>query len=615
MIWQVTNQCNYRCSYCIFSADFRKPEGELATVHFLRTLDALKARGFTHLKVTGGEPFIRPDMLEILEYAHQLGFETDISSNASMITRRIAEGIAAAKVATVHVSLDGPTKELQERVRGAGTFEPTVRGIRTLVAAGLYVRIGCLIYRGNERRLKAMVEYCAGLGVNEVIFSYMEPVGRLRGDTSLVARRPMKDLIAELTALRSRWAGRIKVSFSFTREAPADSRGTCPGAARFLSIDNLGRVSPCTWVAERQPALVSKMTLREHGLDEILASPELRGYTELAGRLAVSGLGRCPMTAVPEFERARRLDTLFAGSRLDLSGQPKFGPHSQVYPFATENIAAYLPGLAVRGQRVLTVGGSGDHVIGAALAGAKEVVAFDVNELAPLFAELKRAGLLRLTYAGFRGFFLPGGSSAFAHRTYLKLRPELSFAARYFFDRAYEACGRDGRKLRASGLFRTSHESAARDVANNPYLASAAAFDRAKKAVKKTASSWIAADVRELPAKLAGRRGRFDVILLSNIADYAHRFYPDAPYLERFRDEVVKPLLGRLAPGGRLVLAYIYDLDNCRRSDERNRLNDAAERRRVFGRLPGTVYEEKSLPGVIAGCAADGIAVLKRVRK
>jgi len=113
VIWQVTNQCNYRCSYCIFSADFRKPEGELTTAHFLTHARRAQARGFTHLKVTGGEPFIRPDMLEILGYAHQLGFETDISSNASMITRRIAEGIAAAEVATVHVSLDGPTKELQ----------------------------------------------------------------------------------------------------------------------------------------------------------------------------------------------------------------------------------------------------------------------------------------------------------------------------------------------------------------------------------------------------------------------------------------------------------------------------------------------------------------------
>ncbi len=610
VIWQVTNQCNYKCSYCIFSADGRKPEGELETPQIMRTLDALKERGFTHLKLTGGEPFVRQDMVEILRRAHELELETDISSNASLITPQLAASIAATGVKCVHVSLDGPTKELQEKVRGPLTFDRTVRGIKNLVAAGVYVRIGCLIYRDNERSLEKMVKYCADLGVAEVIFSYMEPVGRMRGDNSLVASRKMPELIAELSDLRDRFAKQIKVSFSFTREAPAGA-GICPGTRRFLSIDNLGRVSPCTWVAERQPDFVCQLSLRDHSLEEILAAPEIRRYAELSARLAASDLDRCPMTAVPEVLQAGQLDALFAGGRLDIPAQPKFGPFGQIYPFATENIAAYLPRLKPAGKRLLTAGGSGDHSLGAAFAGAREVVAFDINELAPLFAALKREALLQLSYAEFRSFLLPDGAKPLDFRTYLKLRPGLPFASRYFFDRAYEAHDRDGAKLRASGLFRTTYETAQQATKNNAYLCSLASFKKAKQAAKRVVLNWISADIRDLAAKTADR-GQFDLITLSNIADYAHRLYPDGPYLEKFRDEVVTPLAQRLTPDGQMVLAYIYDLDNQMGSDKRNRLNDPAERRRVFSTVPGFTYEEWRFPSAIAGCSADGLALWRR---
>ena len=612
VIWQVTNQCNYNCCYCIFSSTFKKPKGELETRHVMRTLDALKTRGFTHLKVTGGEPFVRKDMLEILQYAHGLGFETDISSNASSITQNIAEGLVAAGVTTVHVSLDGHTLELQENVRGNNTFDRTIRGIKLLVANGLYTRIGCLLYKDNDRFIPEMAAFCADLGVNEVIFSYLEAVGRLHGDTSLISRRSMEELISQIVPLQQAY-GRLKISYSFTEDAPKSGCGTCPGATKFLSIDYLGRISPCTWVAERQPQFISKKTLKDATLDELLESDEIRSYTAMAGRLNEAGMNRCPMTDVHAVEEAQRIEQFFAASRASaFADSPKFGPHAQLYAFSTENISGYFPQLALQGKNVLTVGGSGDHLINARLLGAGNVTCFDLNEFAPLLFELKRQALLHLSYGDFCRFFLSEDGSAFDHDIYRRLRERLSLATRYFFDRAYETNGGDGARLRRSPIFRTTHEHTDRVLKNNPYLLSPNAFGEAKKLQGDSAPAWITADIRDLQQALSKTDETFDLMLLSNIADYAHHMFANEPYLERFRDAIIAPLLNRLSDRGSIVLSYVYDMDNRHGSDQRSKLNGLAERRRAFGGIPGTRYEETRFPSVIDELTTDGVAVLRK---
>ena len=76
-IWEVTHQCNYQCSYCMFSCNYKKDERELTTEECYHVIDELVKDGFTQLKITGGEPFLRKDILEIVTYARKR-LETDI---------------------------------------------------------------------------------------------------------------------------------------------------------------------------------------------------------------------------------------------------------------------------------------------------------------------------------------------------------------------------------------------------------------------------------------------------------------------------------------------------------------------------------------------------------
>jgi len=73
-----------------------------------------------------------------------------VSTNASLLNKTIVEGMKKLRITYVHVSLDGQNKEIQEAVRGKATFDPTIKGIKLLIASGMNVRVGTLVHARNE---------------------------------------------------------------------------------------------------------------------------------------------------------------------------------------------------------------------------------------------------------------------------------------------------------------------------------------------------------------------------------------------------------------------------------------------------------------------------------
>ena len=277
VLWELTNSCNYLCSYCIFSSGPKKPVGELSTQDVYRVLGELKQEQFTHIKFTGGEPFLRKDLVNILAKANSLGFSSDLSTNASAITKTNAQALGEVPLSLVHVSLDGHSKELQEKIRGKNTFERTLQGIENLKKfTSHYLRIGTVLYAGNECEIDKMITFYESLGADEVIFSRMEAIGRMKGDISLNAQKTDDQLEREILKLGKNYDGRIKVSTSLTGKNVDCGKGFCPALEKFLFIDHVGRVSPCTWLVENDSKKKSTLTLEEHSLSEILASDPLR---------------------------------------------------------------------------------------------------------------------------------------------------------------------------------------------------------------------------------------------------------------------------------------------------------------------------------------------------
>lgn len=293
VLWEITNTCNYYCSYCMFSCEAKKYEEELTTEEVKRAIKELKENNFTYIKFTGGEPFTRKDMTEILEYASKLGFDMDISTNASLITDEIARKLKSINFPMVHVSLDGNDKYSHEYVRGENTFEKTLRGIKYLTNNNIYTRIGTVIYKQNEDRLEEIVKLAIELKANEIIFSFMEAVGRLAGDETIISKRTINSVKEEIEKLVLKYKEQIQVKYSFTENKVTVAEGCCPAVNKFLYINNLGQVSPCTWVVANNPEYKSKLTLKNSTFKEIIQSEPIQKYLKYIEENKIKG---CPVS-------------------------------------------------------------------------------------------------------------------------------------------------------------------------------------------------------------------------------------------------------------------------------------------------------------------------------
>ncbi len=295
VLWEITNTCNYHCSYCIFSSESKKYENELSTEEIKKAIKELKENNFTYIKFTGGEPFTRDDMIEILKYARNLGFDMDISTNGSLITEKIAKELKNMSFPMVHVSLDGENKKSHEYVRGENTFERTLRGIKHLTENNVYTRIGTVIYKENENKLEEIVKLAIQLKANEIIFSFMEAVGRLEGDETIISKRAIESVKKEIEKIAIKYKNEIKVKYSITENKKYTTEECCqecPAINKFLYINNLGQISPCTWVVSNYPEYKSELTLKNSNFTEIIKSQPIQKYLKYIKEKQIKG---CPV--------------------------------------------------------------------------------------------------------------------------------------------------------------------------------------------------------------------------------------------------------------------------------------------------------------------------------
>ena len=277
-IWEITHQCNYNCSYCIFSCNNKKIDEELTTLECYHIIDELVLHNFKHLKITGGEPFIRKDILEILKYASER-LITDISTNASLITPEKVELLNQLKLKMIHVSLDGDKFE-HESVRGNNTYERTIKGLEALRKSVNKIRIGSVIHSNNQYDLESLILDSVGLEANEIIFSIMEPVAGQ--DRTLVKTVSNEVLISQIDELREKYTNQITVNYNFGKQPNFVHR--CPAGDKFLYINNYGNISPCPWVLESDKTCITTKSLRDNSLEEIKQDKVLVRFLDAKSR-------------------------------------------------------------------------------------------------------------------------------------------------------------------------------------------------------------------------------------------------------------------------------------------------------------------------------------------
>jgi len=128
--WELTYGCNLACVHCLSSSGRRDPR-ELTTEECFAVIDELQRMQVFYVNIGGGEPTLRPDFWEILDYAVAHGVGVKFSTNGTRIDQDAARRVAGSDYVDVQISLDGATAEVNDAVRGPGSFDAAIRALGT----------------------------------------------------------------------------------------------------------------------------------------------------------------------------------------------------------------------------------------------------------------------------------------------------------------------------------------------------------------------------------------------------------------------------------------------------------------------------------------------------
>lgn len=139
VVWNSTKTCNLECVHCYASAKKSKFAGEMTTEEAKAMIDDLADFNVPALLMSGGEPLVRPDILELAEYATKKGIRVTFSTNGILITEEKAKRLAEIGVTYCGISIDG-SEESHDRMRvKKGAFQETLKGIRNCRKYGIRV--------------------------------------------------------------------------------------------------------------------------------------------------------------------------------------------------------------------------------------------------------------------------------------------------------------------------------------------------------------------------------------------------------------------------------------------------------------------------------------------
>ncbi|MEI7945442.1 MAG: radical SAM protein [bacterium] len=202
VVWNVTSCCNLTCTHCYASVG-QNTGHELSTQEALVVIDDLAAFGCPVLLFSGGEPFVRPDILTLARYATQKGLRVVFSTNGTLIDEKLAAEIKSIGVSYVGISMDG-MEAIHDQFRNRkGAFQLALAGIRHCREAGVKVGLRVTMTQDNVKDIPAIFDLMEAERIPRLCLYHLVYCGRGAEIAALDlppdVRRATLDLIIDRT--------------------------------------------------------------------------------------------------------------------------------------------------------------------------------------------------------------------------------------------------------------------------------------------------------------------------------------------------------------------------------------------------------------------------------
>ncbi|MCP2502793.1 MAG: GTP 3',8-cyclase MoaA [Candidatus Thalassarchaeaceae archaeon] len=238
----VTDRCNFRCRYCMPREKFGSNHAFMPRRAFLsfeeieKVVVSCKELGLEKVRITGGEPLLRPKLHELIKKLSKLNLDIALTTNGSLL-RKHAKDLAAAGLNRVTISLDALSQEIHTKMTDSQTsIETILDGIDAAIEFGLTpVKVNCVVQKGvNEAEVKKLVSHFQGTDVIVRFIEYMD-VG-CTNDWMLGQVIPSKDLLKYL-----------QKDFDLI---PINSISSSDVAKRWMHSDNSGEIGVISSVSK-----------------------------------------------------------------------------------------------------------------------------------------------------------------------------------------------------------------------------------------------------------------------------------------------------------------------------------------------------------------------------
>ena len=179
MSYNVTRECNMKCSHCYINATDKKLVDELTTKEAKMVIDQIYQVSSPLLILSGGEPLLRSDIFELIEYGSKKGLKMGLGSNGYLIDDAVAKKLKAAGIATVSISVDSSIPAQHDEFRGvAGAWERAVNACKALRNNNILVQVNTTLTHDNYDQIDDIMTLAESIGVENFHLFFLVPTGR-----------------------------------------------------------------------------------------------------------------------------------------------------------------------------------------------------------------------------------------------------------------------------------------------------------------------------------------------------------------------------------------------------------------------------------------------------
>ncbi|WP_449240271.1 putative heme d1 biosynthesis radical SAM protein NirJ2 [Desulfoscipio gibsoniae] len=254
--WNTTNACNLYCKHCYRDSGARAEE-ELNTAEGKKLIDDIARAGFKIMIFSGGEPLMRNDIYELIQYAADTGLRPVLGSNGTLITPEAAARLKNAGAMAVGISLDSTDPARHDDFRGsAGAWQGAVDGMRACREAGLPFQVHTTVMEWNNGEIEDLTDLSVSLGARGHHIFFMVPTGRaVNIEAETLRAEQYEQLLQRIMVKQSQVDIELKPTCApqfmrIARQMGVNmrfSRGCLAGTA-YCIIGPRGDVQPCAYL-------------------------------------------------------------------------------------------------------------------------------------------------------------------------------------------------------------------------------------------------------------------------------------------------------------------------------------------------------------------------------